>query len=203
MLSSQKFRHNKNRFIFISLNISSLCGGPQVMGNIFSLSLSSLCVIYPRGRSVHSYKNYKTYVVLSKNSLWHTLMKFKNRLIFPIKGEGWGEGGIMVPCSQYTHKKYTPEYLTWWKYFINGSTLHSLFWNHWWDTWLVGFLIRVIMLQTLIHKSVWILFKIIDKVPCSQYTHKNTHLNIWLDGSISLLVLRCILCSEIIGGILG
>jgi len=21
-----------------------------------------------------------------------------------IKGEGWGEGGIMVPCSQYTHK---------------------------------------------------------------------------------------------------
>ena len=102
-----------------------------------------------------------------------------------------------------THKKYTPEYLTWWKYFINGSTLHSLFWNHWWDTWLVGFLIRVIMLQTLIHKSVWILFKIIDKVPCSQYTHKNTHLNIWLDGSISLMVPRCILCSEIIGGILG
>ena len=46
--------------------------------NIFSLSLSSLCVIYPRGRSVHSSKNYKTYVVLSKNSLWHTLIKFKS-----------------------------------------------------------------------------------------------------------------------------
>jgi hypothetical protein len=29
-----------------------------------------------------SSKNYKTYVVLSKNSLWHTLIKFKNRLIF-------------------------------------------------------------------------------------------------------------------------
>ena len=32
---------------------------------LFSLSLSSLCVIYPRGRSVHSSKNYKTYVLLS------------------------------------------------------------------------------------------------------------------------------------------
>jgi hypothetical protein len=50
---------------------------------LFSLSLSSLCVIYPRGRSVHKKnKKLQTYVVLSKNSLWHTLIKFKNRLIF-------------------------------------------------------------------------------------------------------------------------
>ncbi len=39
---------------------------------LFSISLSSLCVIYHRGRSVHSSKNYKTFVILSKISVWHT-----------------------------------------------------------------------------------------------------------------------------------
>ena len=34
------------------------------------IKISSLCVIYPRGRSVHSSKNYKTYEK-SKISLWH------------------------------------------------------------------------------------------------------------------------------------
>ena len=46
----------------------------MLWGNIhklFSLSLSSLCVIYHRRRrSVHSSKNYKTYE-FSKISLWH------------------------------------------------------------------------------------------------------------------------------------
>jgi len=169
-------------------------------GLIFlSLSLSSLCVIYHWRRSF-CIKTQK--VFLSLSSLCGSTPRGKS---YSLNNKGWGLGGRWYHGTMFTiyTQKYTPEYLTWWKYFINGSTLHSLFWNHWWDTWLVGFLIRVIMLQTLIHKSVWILFKIIDKVPCSQYTHKNTHLNIWLDGSISLLVLRCILCSEIIGGILG
>jgi hypothetical protein len=50
---------------------------------LFSLSLYSLCVIYPRGRSsVHSSKLQKLMLSSQQNSLWHTSMKFKNRLIF-------------------------------------------------------------------------------------------------------------------------
>ena len=52
---------------------------------LFSLSLYSLCVIYPRGRSsVHSSKLQKKLMVSSQqkkqNSLWHTSMKF---IIYP------------------------------------------------------------------------------------------------------------------------
>ena len=44
---------------------------------LFSLSLSSLCVIYPRGRSsVHSSKLQKLMLSSQQNSLWHTSMKF-------------------------------------------------------------------------------------------------------------------------------
>jgi hypothetical protein len=45
---------------------------------LFSLSLYSLCVIYPRGRSVHSSKLQKLMLSSQQNSLWHTSMKFKN-----------------------------------------------------------------------------------------------------------------------------
>ena len=44
--------------------------------SLSSLSLSSLCVIYPRGRSVHKKKKQYNAIVLSKFSLWQTLMKF-------------------------------------------------------------------------------------------------------------------------------
>ena len=44
---------------------------------LFSLSLYSLCVIYPRGRSsVHSSKLQKLMLSSQQNSLWHTSMKF-------------------------------------------------------------------------------------------------------------------------------
>ena len=59
---TKKFHCRKNKilkFFFLTQNFFSLWWAGDVMGKHFpflSLSLSSLCVIYPRGRSVHSSK---------------------------------------------------------------------------------------------------------------------------------------------------
>ena len=80
-MKNQKFRHNKNlktvSFLFLtqyffSLSLWWAAGDDDGKHTFFLFSLAvflhqNLCVIYPRGRSVHSCsKNYiKTYVVLS------------------------------------------------------------------------------------------------------------------------------------------
>ena len=93
-MKNQKFRHNKNlktvSFLFLTQYFFSLsvvgrrwCNGEKHTFFLFSLAvflLQNLCVIYPRGRSVHSCsKNYiKNLCCPLIHSLWHTskILKF-------------------------------------------------------------------------------------------------------------------------------
>ena len=66
----------------------------------FNFSFFSLCNL-PLEKVILHKKHKKFFLVflLSVEALLGA-----NPTHLTIKGEGWGEGGIMVPCSQYTHK---------------------------------------------------------------------------------------------------
>ena len=75
----------------------------------FSLSLFSLCGIYPRGRLV-CIKNTKSFFLVFLLSVEALLGANPTHLT--IKGEGWGGRWYHGTMFTIYTQKYTPEYLT-------------------------------------------------------------------------------------------